>query len=492
MLIFKNWKNIPLSMSGKQELVGVDFSGDNLKLAHIRTISAKREIVNLMSRNIKGMSDPDISKVIGASFSDLKVKRPAIINTIPSQHVITKNIEIPSVDKKEIREIINLQAGRHTPYSREEIVVDYIDIDTYKQSYTKLLLVIVLRSVVKRQFDIINMAGLRVNKVFFAPEGLAWSASKIFGLQTTESPASIVHIDETFTDFSVIFKNKAVFIRSIPIGIQHLVGEKEKYDIRFVEELKNSLEAYRNENIEKSPNVLVLTGAAEEVRHLEPLLVNTLGLPIKMVPYFNNFPIAEEALKAASYAKHLSFLNIIAPLMVWEEMKVDLVPDEVRLKKSIEDRGKNLIKTGVLILTVFILIFFILIGKIYFKSAYLNKIDVKYKTLNEEAQNLERDFTATIMTRHYLTNRGYPLEVLNELYNVAPVDLEVSDIRFDEQGKFTVRGTAAAMSTVFAFVDGMEKSKYFKDVKTKYTSKRKDGLRDVADFELTCLLEKEP
>jgi hypothetical protein len=47
------------------------------------------------------------------------------------------------------------------------------------------------------------------------------------------------------------------------------------------------------------------------------------------------------------------------------------------------------------------------------------------------------------------------------------------------------------MSVVFSFVDSMEKSKIFKDVKTKYTSKRKDGTKDVADFEITCAFEKD-
>ena len=47
------------------------------------------------------------------------------------------------------------------------------------------------------------------------------------------------------------------------------------------------------------------------------------------------------------------------------------------------------------------------------------------------------------------------------------------------------------MSIVFAFVDSLEKSSYFKDVKTRYTTKRKDGTRDVTDFEINCLLEKE-
>ena len=266
----------PISRIVNRELVGIDFNENTVKFAHAKISPNRSEIVNLKSCNIGGLPEDDIPKIISASFNELKAKNPYIINTIPSYLVITKNIEIPSVDPKEIKEIIDLQAGRHTPYSREEIIVDYINVGTYKHTYTKILLVIVARNVVKRQFAILDKAGLKLERVFFAPEGLGCSAAKILKIETEGSPVSILHIDEIFTDFSIVFKNKVVFIRSIPIGVTHLMGEKEKYQKRFIEEVRRSLEVYQSENIEKSPNLLVLTGAIEELKDLEIMLNNTL------------------------------------------------------------------------------------------------------------------------------------------------------------------------------------------------------------------------
>jgi len=36
----------------------------------------------------------------------------------------------------------------------------------------------------------------------------------------------------------------------------------------------------------------------------------------------------------------------------------------------------------------------------------------------------------------------------------------------------------------------MEKSEYFKDVKTKYTTRRKEGEKDFVDFEIAALWER--
>ncbi len=475
---------------GARELIGIGLSADNLKIAYIRDSLNRREVVSLIEKNISGLSDENISKAISSFFSELRVKNPYIIDAITSDMIITKNIEIPSVNAGEIKEIVNLQASRHTPYSREEIIIDYVDIGSYKNSYTKVLLVIVTRNIVKRHFEILNRTGRRLEKVTLAPEGLARSASKILKVETKDSPANIVHIDASSTDFIIVFKDKTVFVRNIPIGAQHLVSKEERYQVRFVEEIKRSLEAYQSENIEKAPASLLLTGAVEELKGMDAILGNAVHLPATIMPYSKNLIISDKAQEGISAAKQSSFLNVIAPIFAYEELKVDLIPEEVKLRRSLEERGKDLIKTGIFILTIFVLVFSILISKIYFKSTYLKNLNNKYQPLNQEAQKLENDFTSVGLIRGYLSGRGYSLEVLAELHKIIPPDLRLNNIRFDEKEKLSLRGTAASMSIVFSFVGDMEKSKYFKEVKASHTTKRKEGSRDVTDFEIICQITK--
>lgn len=474
-----------------KELIGIDLSANFLKIAQVKILPNKKELVELSSRRILGLSDDELARLVAMYFSGLKTKNPSIINVIPSSLIITKNIEIPSTDPKEIREIINLQAGRHTPYSREEIAIDYINIGTYKHSYTKILLVIVARKVIKRQFEIFYKAGLKVDKVVLATEGLARFISKTAGLDTLDLPCAIVYVDDNSTDFIVIFKTKAIFIRSIPIGAEQLISGREKYEARFTDELKRSLEAYQSENIEKNPNTLILTGAVTELKYLEGVLNDSLHLPVRAVSQIKDFSISERASKEIGGARDFSFLNVIAAVSTHEELNVNLIPDEIKLRKLVEERGRDLIKTGILVLAIFVLLFSLLISKIYFKSAYLKKLDVKYSQINKEARELEENHGKINAVKKYLQRRGYGLEVLTELYGIMPLDLKLAEIKFEEQGKLTVRGTAESMSLVFSFVDTMEKSKYFKDVKTKYTTKRKEGLKDFTDFEITCQLERE-
>lgn len=477
--------------TGAQDLISIGFSGSALKICHIKSSANHKEVANFLTRNISGLADADISKVIQATVSELKAKKPHIINVIPAHLVISKNIEVPSVDPDEIREIINLQASRHTPYSREEIIVDYINIGTYKNNYTKILLAIVAAGAIKKQFELLDKAGLKLEKALLAPEGIAWATSRILKTETRDYPVAVLHVDENYTDFTVVLRNKAVFIRAIPVGMQHLKNEKEKYETKFIEEIKKSLEAYQSEDIERAPNMLILAGAQEDSAGLERILSESLHLPVRMAPYLKNVTVSPSLLKDADTFKNLSFLDLIASALNFEEMKVDLTPEEIKLRKALEERGRDLIKAGIFSLALLALLLVILITKIYFKGAYLKEINVKFDSLNRQAEDLEKDFTKISLVRNYLFNRGYSLEVLTELYNAAPMDLELSDIRFDVHDRLTVRGTAESMSTVFSFVDSLEKSGYFKDVKTKYTTKRKESGKDFTDFEVTTLFDKE-
>ena len=431
-----------------RDLVGLEFSGNVLKLVALRVLPNKNELAALIQRDIAGFSDEDISKTIRDVLSGLNLKNPEIINPTSSQAVITKNIEIPSTDPSEIREIVNLQAARHTPYPLEEIVVDYVDIGIYKKSYTKVLLVIVGQNVIKKQLDILERAGVTPAKFIFAPEGVAVWLTKIFRIEHQDVPWVVVHIEDSFSDFMVILKGKMVFLRPMPIGVQHLTEEGERYQPKFIEEVKGSLEVYQAEGIERAPTTLILTGAVDNLAAMGPLLGNALQLPVKTLFYFKDLTLTEEASKAAPFIKQQSFLSAIAPLMVLAEMKVNLIPEEIKLRRSLEERGKDLIKIGISVLIIFLLTSIILAAKIYFKSAFLRGLKAKYASVHQEAKQLEGDFLRVSTIN--LSTRGYSLEVLNELYAIAPTDIAFNSIIYNGQGKFLV-GTAQSMSTIFSF-----------------------------------------
>src|SRR5258708_332156 len=100
-------------------------------------------------------------------------RQACVICVIPASAATAKNIEVPSIDPEEIKSIINLQASRHTPYSREEVLISYINLGMNASNNTRLMLVIVHRSMVKERVSILEGSGLDVDKIIFVPEAQA-------------------------------------------------------------------------------------------------------------------------------------------------------------------------------------------------------------------------------------------------------------------------------------------------------------------------------
>ena len=484
-----------------KNVVCLNLSDDDLKLACARNFPQKGrgEILSLASSSLSELSDEDISGRIRSFIDNLNLKDPEIMCVIPSHLTITKNTEIPSRDPQEIKEIIDLQAGRHTPYSRDEIIVDYIDLGTSKENYTRILLVIVTLDVVKRQLNILEGAGGKIEKVIFAPEGITHLCTKTLKSLTKDIVSCLIHVDINFTDFIINVNGKAVFTRSIPVGAAHLNTEEEEARIRFAEEINKSLDAYQIEDIDKTPEEIVLTGALGDTDGFRDLLTNSLRTPVQVFDYMEKLSIPDKVLEGAVSVKDQSFLDVIAPLLTAGPIEANLVTEDIKLRKAFEERSRELIKIGVFIIILLGLIWGVLVSNLYFKTSYLEALEKKYGSVNEEAKSYERDHDKIWAVKSCLTNRGLFLESLSRLYDIIPDDIRLTNIKLGRQRgqkdggavyRFSIEGNSKAMDTVTRFAGKMEESEYFKEVKTRRNTMKKDGEEEMGDFEIVCLLEE--
>ncbi|MBI2871037.1 MAG: pilus assembly protein PilM [Candidatus Omnitrophica bacterium] len=476
-----------------KESVCLEIAGEHLKVACVRNLSRKRRgVTQLRVHDIRSFSDTDIADLVKNTFKTMGVKHATVYSVVPSSQVLTRNIEIPSVDPKEITDIISLQAGRHTPYSREEIIVDFLNLGVFGKNYTKILLVIVKRDVVKRLFTISNAAGVYLHRVVLAPEAIGIGLSSLLDTRSQEGPVCLVHVDSDSTDFNVILNGNLIFLRTLTIGSRQLVSEREKYQVLFLDEVKRSLESYQGEDVGASPRSFVITGSVTDaVEEFPPLIREALHIPAEIRPYPDKILLSPGARKTLLASKHESFFNVLAPLVVSPEAKINLIPEEVKIRRAFEERGKDIVKMGIYSMTVFILIFAAFLSQIYFKNRYLDNLKARFQNLNQEAESLNHTYTKVEVIKGYLNQRGYPLEALTSLYHLLPEGIYLSQIKFDDVTGLSIKGTAYTMTAVFEAVDGIEESGWFSNVKTKYATKRKEEDRDVTDFEITCLPEEQ-
>lgn len=467
-----------------RDILCVNLEEQELKIAVASpSLPAGREITQLLAFNLQNTSTDEMVSKLQTSIAELKLNHPRFVGAVPSHWVVTRNIEIPSRDVNEIREIVSLQATRHTPYARNEIIIDFLNLDVFKSVYTKVLLIIVPRTSVLRFYELALKLNMHVDKILFSPEAIARNTSKRLSLINEKLPVCLVRIDTATSDFLVMFRGALLFVRSIPIGAQHFSVAKEGYLIRFAEELKRSLESYQGENIDQNPSAFFLAGATAGLEDLDDMVLEALKLPVKRLSDLEGIAIRAE-LKAQYTAQNWSFLHLMAPALSNTELEADLVPEENKISRSVEERSKEMIKTGILSMGLIGVLCIFLIGNLYFQKERIVQLSHRYDPIKKEAFALEEAYTHVQAVKNHLQSHGRSIEVLAELHRLMPRETYLNAIQYSDDGKLSIQGTSFSKPSIFQLVGTMESSALFKNVQTKHITGRTEEGKELADFEI--------
>ncbi len=472
-----------------EDRLGISFGEQELRISLVVSkLTGERRLTEVLTINTQGLTEEEIPVRVQIVIDGLKLKSPRLYGLIPAHLAVTRNIEIPSHDPDEIKEILNLQATRHTPYARNEIIVEYINLGVFKTVYTKILFIIVPRTAVLRFYDLASRLNMKPEKIIFAPEAVArflWRNA----LSDEKSPIAIVQVDAITTEFLIEFRSMLLFVRSIPIGSRHFAAAKEGYLTRFIDEIKKSVETYQSENIDIAPTKMIITGALQGLENIEQLIEEKLQIPVRKITELEIVPVDEDLKAELPNPCPSSLLYLGAPLLVLDELMVDLAPEENKLKKVLAERSKEVVKSGGLIMTLLGLVCIFLISQIYFKTAQINELKKRYLPIQKEASALEEGYIRVRAIKSHLALRGKSLETLAELSSLLSDDLFFTDMKFDSAGKINLKGSSYSKPSIFSLVDKIEGSALFRNVQTKYITGRVEDDKELADFELTANLE---
>jgi Tfp pilus assembly PilM family ATPase len=477
------------SLLKAHEIISVSVEDQDIKCAVIKsTVSGAKEIGQLFRIEAEGGVTDDAVMKIKAVLPALDSLSTSFLGVVPSYCAVTRNIEIPSLDQNEIREIINLQATRHTPYARNEIIIDFLNLGVFKSVYTKILLIIVPRSVVMRLYELATKLNLRVSKIVFAPEAMVRDVSRRFGLRTEKTPVCLIWVNGANSDFLISRGDSLLFIRNIPVGAQHFSVAKESYSLRFVEELKKSFETYQSENIDQAPTFIGLTGALRHMDDLDQTITDLLHIPVKRFDDLEHLNLHPEIRQKAD-RQDWSFLHLISSGYFSLDTIADLTPEENKLKKTVEERSKEIVKTGVLAMVFFSLVCTFFISHLYFQTTRIDQLSKRYEPIRKEAKELEEAYAHIQTIKRHFMDRGKALESLTQLYAFIPDKAYFTAVQYDEN-KLSLKGSSYSKPVIFSMVDKMEGSEAFKNVQTKYITARTEDEREVADFEIVASFEE--
>lgn len=469
--------------------LGIEISEEFLKVAVVGHGSQGPKGVFLEGVAIKDLSDDKIAEALSDILKKRQMKYAKASVILPSHLAITKTLQIPSTDDNEIRDILNLQAGRHTPYAREEIVIDYINIGRVKEVYTKVLVIMVPREAIKKRVGIIERVGIKTSRVLFAADGIGKMCSRAIK-PSHEVPYALLNIDIELSDFHIFNDRGLIFTRGLPVGSRAVLEDKEKGLPRFIEELKKSFESYQAEDVAKNPGVLFVAASAQVFSDVSRPLADEFKVDAKEFLLSDHVTIEEPFQQLVRQHKPTSFLASLSTLITADDLTIDLIPEEVKLQRRFEEKGKKIIIVGVLAMVIFFQVCLIFITKMYYTDLYYKRLTNRYKEKIDEANTLRLLSEKTRMLRTYVAKKGDMVTILARLYDILPDEIYLKGVKVEEDGKIFIKGMSGSMSRIFAFVTELENDALFKGVKTEFTESKKEQGQDVSEFGLVMMLER--
>lgn len=466
-----------------------------LKVVQAERSKAKSKISYLEAIEISSATDEEMIKKISEVSKRNKIDSDKLLILIPHDMASVKNLNLPSTNQPEIEDMIDLQIGKQTPYSSNEIIKGYLTSQSYMSGYSRVMLAIAHRNLVQRYFKLIKGVGLTIKKVGFSTEGLlAWKRFAYDQDLASNESIVLIDIDCGVVDFEIVAGGNTIFSRSLKMEAPEPLNSVEAWQDKFVKEVARSIYAYQNEVVGYEVKEIVISANLSIKQRLnKELLSKKLGLPVKIIDQLDPLPKTSKAasLYDSLSRKDLSFASLFGSALFFGKQKMDFVPQEIKMERSFQERGKDIYRIGITSVFILVLISSLFFGRVYNKSRYLNQLNARVSEIEDEAKVLNNMLSQIILIKERLNTRSFTLDLIYEVYKAIPADLYLTAMVFDGEESLNFRGNANTMSEVFNFAEELEKSGYFKNVTVEHTTQRREGGKDLVNFEILCPLEAE-
>ncbi len=492
---FKRMLLWPFHSKRRTMVVALESSGECLKLAQVEFGAKGKKIVKLVART--SVLQEDVSKTLMGLAEEGFIPTESVLISIPRNLVTVRNLQLPTTDPQELKEMVNLQAVKQTPFLKDEIIADFHVVRSSPEGYTDVILVTTHRSVPNTNLKTLDEANLQGEGVRLSSQGVFHTYRLLQGISGDEEcdPVAIVDIDSSFSDFMVVMDGHIGFTKALSVGPAKLMmdGEEGEKEVeKFTEEIQRAVDIYGNEGIGEKVSKLVMMGAEVDIPGLIPSLRAKLHIPVERISLTDGVEVSPEMLDLPDAQRgSLSFSAVLG--LAWEpdSSLIDLTPPAVRLRESLAQKGKAITSLGVLVILILMAITLFVSQKIYSKKQYLEQLNQEVQQTQKEASEVEAMRKKIKLIRDASGSENSSLEILTVLQKNIPSDIYLKSINFEAGSHLILKGVAEKMSGVFGFLATLEKQPNFHHVRTKHVTRstRRGGNGEI-DFEMTCLLTK--
>ena len=436
---------------------GIYITSNFVRITQAKIEKNNQQILKEFQLDISSLKKEEIPFRLKEFLKENKIDCEHLTLCIPRSQVSVRYVNLPSVDNKEIKRMIELELNNLLPYKPEELIFDQVIIERRSDGYSRVMPVAAQREVILRELSLFKQAGM-------LPDEIDISTVSLFNqfYEQKRDPAVnylLINLEDNLLDILVVQKGKLAFSR----GVKFRQGEGGQ---RFIKEVKENINIQETKGIKIDK--LVLSGRGIDLKILAQDLKQALSIKVEL----------DEAICVTRGPALRSKYNAL---------NINLLPKEVESQKSIGKRQKSVLYLITLLVLNASLIANILFFKMRQRQEYLYLLQSEIKRIESEASLVQEKLLKTQVLKSYFNSGRLTLGLLSELYRIAPDGLYLTSLEIRGQspsGVLVLTGQAKDTETVLKFTSLIKDSALIDQADVNYITKRQSLSEEVVDFEI--------
>ncbi|MDP3142758.1 MAG: pilus assembly protein PilM [Candidatus Omnitrophota bacterium] len=469
----------------------VELAETCLKLVQSQDSPQGAVLSRILFKELALNNETEIAKSLRELLANQKINNEGVTCVVPRSQATVRMLKLPSEDPAEIDNMVNLQIAKHTPYTREEVVVDYIVAGKDSQGNSLVMLVIVHKDVVNRYLNIFKAAKLELKQLALSSQGICnlylYYQNKL-RLTADRETLVILDIDKADTEVCFYYQGNLVFSRAVQFGNQEISQERIS---SFLDELDLTLSTFNKEKIFPPVKRIILTSASPALDPLSQRIESELSLNVEIInPQAELLKEKNVSLPLNWVESQISASAILGLALQKPAKALNLMPYKIIAEHKEQNKKREMIKLIGLFLLIIGLILSSVLARIYKKYQYLNTIAKSMENTGPKASEVEKMLKKLELIRERLDPAASPVDIIYYMYEMFPSGMSLTELDVDEGRNISLQGISYVMADVFNFQSLLEKSPRFKNVEVKFARKRNTRLGEITDFRIICQVEK--
>jgi len=460
-----------LSKKNANEKFVVEVGEHFLKVVYYRLPNKVKWVEH---KAISGLDNKEISDAIREIFQEKGINASRGILCFPRNRLTIGTLHLPSVDKNEIVQMVEVNVSSQVPYPREEIIADWHVVSENEAGYADVILAVIQKSLVSEYFMVLAAAGLEIEGVEIASESIfGWFFAKEKEFTNFSKPCFILNIDYGFTDL-ILHSGKDIFMSHLISQGQKDLSADEEGAASFITELKQVMGMMPPSFLDVKLNKIFICGAEKYFDILEKKLTEEFNFEVTSIKIGRPF------------SQGLSFTPLLGVVHGKRKKQFKFDIPELRIRKEWKRKVKQFVYLSGILTYVFLISIAIFVSQVYKRKEYLERLRLEHKEVRSEARDLEVSFKKIRIVEDIKFIEGGPLYYLSRISEPASARCKIVDFKFTKKDKINIKGEASSMSDFYEFLSELEDLDIFSEVEQRYTRKSRGSAEGKSEFEIVC------